>query len=167
MRTGDRATRVEAAISLLEYGGLGTFHGLDFQVNDASNGARTSIRNWAEPKGVGYQTTARWGVGQLVGPVADPEHRRRRASWACPSGACRSSPCRASGPSRTWTSPTSGSGTASTSPTRPDASTWIRKADVGHELTVVVTASAAGYEPVSAASPPVQVRELWQHSFIE
>src|SRR6185312_7202020 len=58
---------VEAAISLLEYGGLGTFHGLDFQVNDASNGARTSIRNWAEEEGTGYQSTARWGVGQLVG----------------------------------------------------------------------------------------------------
>ncbi|WP_158566315.1 endo-1,4-beta-xylanase [Micromonospora craterilacus] len=57
---------VEAAISLLEYGGLDTFHGLDFQVNDASNGARTAIRNWAEQEGVGYQTTARWGVGRLV-----------------------------------------------------------------------------------------------------
>ncbi|MEU8261661.1 endo-1,4-beta-xylanase [Micromonospora sp. NPDC048999] len=57
---------VEAAISLLEYGGLDTFHGLDFQVNDASNGARTAIHNWAEQEGVGYQTTARWGVGRLV-----------------------------------------------------------------------------------------------------
>ncbi|MDG4798284.1 endo-1,4-beta-xylanase [Micromonospora sp. WMMD1082] len=57
---------VEAAISLLEYGGLDTFHGLDFQVNDASNGARTAIRNWAEQDGVGYQSTARWGVGRLV-----------------------------------------------------------------------------------------------------
>ncbi|WP_158632515.1 endo-1,4-beta-xylanase [Verrucosispora sp. FIM060022] len=57
---------VEAAISLLEYGGLGTFHGLDFQVNDASDGARTSIRNWAEQEGAGYQSTARWGVGRLV-----------------------------------------------------------------------------------------------------
>ena len=62
---------VEAAISLLEYGGTGTFHGLDFQVNDAANGARTSIRNWADPSGVGYQSTARWGVGQLMAPV-DP-----------------------------------------------------------------------------------------------
>ncbi|MBX7268776.1 endo-1,4-beta-xylanase [Micromonospora sp. Llam7] len=57
---------VEAAISLLEYGGLDTFHGLDFQVNDASDGARTAIRNWAEQNGVGYQSTARWGVGRLV-----------------------------------------------------------------------------------------------------
>ncbi len=57
---------VEAAISLLEYGGLDTFHGLDFQVNDASNGTRTAIRNWAEQEGAGYQSTARWGVGRLV-----------------------------------------------------------------------------------------------------
>ncbi len=62
---------VEAAISLLEYGGAGTFHGLDFQVNDAADGARTAIRNWADPSGVGYQSTARWGVGQLIEAV-DP-----------------------------------------------------------------------------------------------
>ena len=64
--------RVEAAIDLLEYGGLGTFHGLDFQVNDATNGARSSIRNWADPTGNGYQSTARWGVGQLVEDVQWP-----------------------------------------------------------------------------------------------
>jgi len=63
---------VEAAISLLEEGGLGTFHGLDFQVNDATDGARTSIRNWADPSGIGYQSTARWGVGQLVEEIAGP-----------------------------------------------------------------------------------------------
>ncbi|MEE6261690.1 endo-1,4-beta-xylanase [Plantactinospora sonchi] len=68
VRTGTGYT-VEAAISLLEYGGQDTFHGLDFQVNDASGGARTAIRNWADPVGTGYQTTARWGVGRLVGPA--------------------------------------------------------------------------------------------------
>jgi hypothetical protein len=57
---------VEASISLLEAGGAGTFHGLDFQVNDASGGVRTSIRNWADPTGLGYQSTSRWGVGRLV-----------------------------------------------------------------------------------------------------
>ena len=57
---------VEAAVSLLEYGGAGTFHGLDFQVNDGSNGVRTSIRTWADPTGLGYQSTARWGVAKLV-----------------------------------------------------------------------------------------------------
>ncbi|MEO3746415.1 endo-1,4-beta-xylanase [Plantactinospora sp. B5E13] len=68
VRTGTGYT-VEAAISLLEYGGPDTFHGLDFQVNDASDGARAAIRNWADPVGTGYQATARWGVGRLVGPT--------------------------------------------------------------------------------------------------
>ncbi|GAB2468391.1 hypothetical protein GCM10027063_05980 [Promicromonospora xylanilytica] len=63
----DGGYRVEASVDLLSYGGLGTFHGLDFQVNDAADGARTAIRNWADPTGAGYQSTARWGVGQLVG----------------------------------------------------------------------------------------------------
>ncbi|WP_243884626.1 endo-1,4-beta-xylanase [Cellulomonas fengjieae] len=57
---------VEASISLLEDGGAGSFHGVDFQVNDASGGARTSIHNWADPTGAGYQSTARWGVVRLV-----------------------------------------------------------------------------------------------------
>ena len=39
---------------------------LDFQVNDGTGGARTSIRNWADPTGLGYQSTARWGVVKLV-----------------------------------------------------------------------------------------------------
>jgi len=72
---------VEAAIDLLDTGGVGTFHGVDFQVNDATPGVdgapgtRTSVRTWAEPTGVGYQTTARWGVAQLLAPpfVPDPE----------------------------------------------------------------------------------------------
>ncbi|WP_324651158.1 sugar-binding protein [Georgenia sp. H159] len=67
---------VEAAISLLEEGGLGTFHGLDFQVNDASTvdgvATRTSIRNWANPTVLGYQSTERWGVGQLVAAAEEP-----------------------------------------------------------------------------------------------
>lgn len=64
---------VEASISLLDSSGLGTVHGLDFQVNDASDGARSSIRNWADPSGAGFQSTARWGVGQLVAaPAAEP-----------------------------------------------------------------------------------------------
>ncbi len=58
---------VEAAISLLDSSGEGTFHGLDVQVNDAANGARSSITNWADPSGAGFQSTSRWGVTQLVG----------------------------------------------------------------------------------------------------
>ncbi|WP_315096474.1 endo-1,4-beta-xylanase [uncultured Cellulomonas sp.] len=65
-RLTDTGYVVEASISLLEEGGAGTFHGVDFQVNDASGGARTAIHNWADPTGAGYQSTARWGVVQLV-----------------------------------------------------------------------------------------------------
>jgi endo-1,4-beta-xylanase len=61
--------RVEAAISLLEYAGTGTFHGLDLQVNDAAGGSRHAITNWADPTGTGYQSTAHWGVAELVGPA--------------------------------------------------------------------------------------------------
>ena len=84
----DSGYTVEAAISLLEYGGLGTFHGLDFQVNDASDGARTSIRNWAEPVGAGYQTTARWGVGRLVGPTSGNVELKLKTTtrWGSDSG---------------------------------------------------------------------------------
>jgi len=66
---------VEAAVSLLEAGGPGTFHGLDFQVNDGTDGARTSVRTWADPTGLSYQNTSRWGVAQLVEApfVPDPD----------------------------------------------------------------------------------------------
>ncbi|GAA4062804.1 endo-1,4-beta-xylanase [Agromyces indicus] len=84
--TGDEAfqrARVESATALVDGGYVvelsvdlgdaaseGTFHGLDFQVNDAAAGQRTSIRNWADPTGAGYQSTARWGVGGFTGPAA-------------------------------------------------------------------------------------------------
>ena len=57
---------VEAAIGLAGQGGLGTLQGLDFQVNDATAGARTAVRTWADTTGTGYLSTARWGVGRLV-----------------------------------------------------------------------------------------------------
>ncbi len=57
---------VEASISLLEESGAGTFHGLDFQVNDAASGARVGIRNWADPTNAGYLSTSHWGVGRLL-----------------------------------------------------------------------------------------------------
>ncbi|WP_336923388.1 endo-1,4-beta-xylanase [Aquipuribacter sp. SD81] len=64
---------VEASVGLLESGGLGTFHGFDVQVNDAADGARTGIRSWADPTGLGYQTTSRWGVLELVAAPEDPD----------------------------------------------------------------------------------------------
>jgi endo-1,4-beta-xylanase len=57
---------VEASISLLDESGVGTFHGLDFQVNDAAGGTRIGIRNWADPTGAGYLSTSHWGVGRLL-----------------------------------------------------------------------------------------------------
>ena len=57
---------VEASISLLNESGVNTFHGLDFQVNDAANGARLGIRNWADPTDAGYLSTSHWGVGRLL-----------------------------------------------------------------------------------------------------
>ncbi len=63
---------VELSVDLLDEGGVDTFHGLDFQVNDASAGARLGITNWADPTGLGYQSTARWGVGRLVAAEPPP-----------------------------------------------------------------------------------------------
>ncbi|ANC32733.1 endo-1,4-beta-xylanase [Isoptericola dokdonensis] len=57
---------VEASVTLAGLGGAGTFHGLDLQVNDATDGARTGITTWADPTGTGYQYTDRWGVAELV-----------------------------------------------------------------------------------------------------
>ncbi|QNO37161.1 endo-1,4-beta-xylanase [Protaetiibacter sp. SSC-01] len=71
--TVDGGYVVEAAITLGDAGVLGSFHGVDFQVNDAQGGARIGIANWADPSGAGYQSTARWGVGQLVGPAGPEE----------------------------------------------------------------------------------------------
>lgn len=151
---------VEAAISLLEYGGLGTFHGLDFQVNDASGGSRTSIRNWADPTGAGYQSTARWGVGRLVGPVGI-------VNLAAP--AIAGSPVKGSvltADPGSWSVPASFAyqwlrdGEPIIHADDPAWSATARtykvtRADVGHELSVVVTASADGFDPVSAQSAPV------------
>ncbi|MCK0117885.1 endo-1,4-beta-xylanase [Isoptericola sp. S6320L] len=63
---------VELAVDLLDQGGVGTFHGLDLQVNDATDGARTSVTTWADPTGTGYQYTNRWGVAELVAAPAPP-----------------------------------------------------------------------------------------------
>ncbi|MDQ2624712.1 MAG: endo-1,4-beta-xylanase [Actinomycetota bacterium] len=67
----------EVAVTLGPFGGRGTFHGLDFQVNDATAGAgRTAVRTWADATGTGYLSTTRWGVAKLVdqAPARTPEH---------------------------------------------------------------------------------------------
>lgn len=74
---------VEAAISLLDAGGAESLHGFDVQVNDARDGARVGVRNWADPTGSSWNNTSRWGVIQLAvdegdvaptpKPTPDPE----------------------------------------------------------------------------------------------
>jgi endo-1,4-beta-xylanase len=77
----DTGYRVEVAIDLagqsggqsnVPLGGLNTVHGIDFQVNDGRPEGRFSVKTWADPTGTGYQTTARWGVAELVGEATDP-----------------------------------------------------------------------------------------------
>lgn len=51
----------------------GTFEGVDFQINDAKNGARIGIRNWADPTGAGYQTASHWGVLRLLADSSETE----------------------------------------------------------------------------------------------
>ena len=63
---------VEASISLLGTDSVGSMVGMDFQVNDASNGARTGIKNWADPTGNGYESTSHWGVGRLAPDATVP-----------------------------------------------------------------------------------------------
>ena len=63
---------VEAVFNLIGYSGAGMFEGLDFQVNDATAGVRTSVYNWADQTQQGYQHTSHWGVGLLLPPVTTP-----------------------------------------------------------------------------------------------
>ena len=63
---------VEAAISLQGKGGLGTYQGLDFQVNDGTAGHRVAIQNWANPTDRGYQSPYHLGVGLLLPAASVP-----------------------------------------------------------------------------------------------
>jgi endo-1,4-beta-xylanase len=147
---------VEAAINLLDKGGLGTFHGLDFQVNDATGGTRTAIHNWADPTGLGYQTTAHWGVGQLVGPAPIRNVQPPRiislldvvliglpGEWSVDGARF----------SYQWQR----DGVDIRHAVLPIY--LVKPADAGHEIRVVVTASAPGYEPASAASAPILIKK--------
>ena len=60
---------VEARIDMKDSTGVGKFEGVDYEVNDGTNGARTANFGWAEQTGTAYETTSRWGVAQLVGPA--------------------------------------------------------------------------------------------------
>jgi len=55
--------RVEMAMPLFAITpAAGTLLGFDVQINDAANGARTGIRNWANDTNMGYQDTADYGL---------------------------------------------------------------------------------------------------------
>jgi len=65
---------VEVAVELGYEPEPGQLVGLELQVNDATNGARNSVRTWSDPTGRSYQSTSRWGVARLVdaaGPQCD------------------------------------------------------------------------------------------------
>ena len=173
--TGDEAfqrTRVHSATSIVDGGyvvelsvdlgdaaAVGTFHGLDFQVNDASGGQRTAIRNWADPTGAGYQSTARWGVGEFVVPAAPTA----AVNVVAPSVAG------AAAPGRVVTANPGAWNVAGLAfayrwqldgvdiPRATSPEYRVRGADRGGELTVVVTATGDGLEPGTAASPAVTV----------
>jgi endo-1,4-beta-xylanase len=55
--------RVEMAVPLYSIKPApGILVGFDVQINDATNGGRTGIRNWASNTNMGYQTTADYGL---------------------------------------------------------------------------------------------------------
>ncbi|MDY0910241.1 endo-1,4-beta-xylanase [Microbacterium sp. CFBP9034] len=151
---------VEAAISLLEYGGADTFHGLDFQVNDAADGQRTSIRNWADPTGAGYQSTARWGVGRLLPEVV------------VPTAPVNLTPPTIEGDPLVGQRLTATPGTWDTEgltftyrwqadgvdiPGAKKAEYKVKPKDAGAALTVLVTATIEGLDAATATSDPVTV----------
>ncbi|GHV71493.1 endo-1,4-beta-xylanase A [Spirochaetia bacterium] len=55
--------RVETAAPLTAIKGRpGTLIGYDVQINDATSGGRTGIRNWADSSNMGYQDTSGYGI---------------------------------------------------------------------------------------------------------
>jgi len=147
---------VELAVDLGEAAGLGTFHGLDFQVNDASGGQRTAISNWADPTGAGYQSTARWGVGRFVGPAAPVSVVAPAVTGhAAVNGKLTATPGDWRGAGLTFTYQWQRDGIDI-----PDARRAVypvRGSDRGHDVSVVVTATAADGQATSAASTAVPI----------
>ncbi|MDA1361665.1 endo-1,4-beta-xylanase [Glycomyces luteolus] len=61
---------VEIAIALAEgQGAVGAEHGLDLQVNDATDGVRTAAHTWYDPTGQSWSTNKNWGIAELVRKV--------------------------------------------------------------------------------------------------
>ncbi|MFC8682856.1 endo-1,4-beta-xylanase [Microbacterium ureisolvens] len=150
---------VELSIDLGDAAALGTFQGLDFQVNDASGGQRMAIRNWADPTGAGYQSTARWGVGEFVGPAAPAAPVNVVAPSIDGRVAVGSKLTADAGDwdmdGLTFAYRWERDGVEIPGATR--ATYVVRGSDRGHALTLVVTATADGVPPGTATSEPVEV----------
>lgn len=150
---------VEVSVDLGDAAQLGSFHGLDFQVNDASGGQRVAIHNWADPTGAGYQSTARWGVGEFVGPAAPSAPVNVVApeleGSAAVGGKLTAHPGEWDTEDLAFTYQWQRDGVDIQGATR--ATYTVRGADRGHSLAVVVTATADGLPPTTATSEDVLV----------
>ncbi|GAB3647554.1 hypothetical protein GCM10028833_11540 [Glycomyces tarimensis] len=63
----EQGYRVEAAIALApEFAEPGVEQGLELQVNDATDGARTAVHTWYDPTGQSWNTNANWGIAEFV-----------------------------------------------------------------------------------------------------
>lgn len=63
----DNGYRVEVAIALAsEFAAPGVEQGLELQVNDGAEGARTAVHTWYDPTGQSWNTNANWGIAELV-----------------------------------------------------------------------------------------------------
>ncbi|WP_335986973.1 endo-1,4-beta-xylanase [Glycomyces sp. MUSA5-2] len=64
---------VEVAVAMApEQAAIGTEHGLELQVNDGTDGARTAVHTWYDPTGLSWNTNANWGIAEFVEDVEAP-----------------------------------------------------------------------------------------------
>ncbi|WP_051326088.1 endo-1,4-beta-xylanase [Glycomyces tenuis] len=69
----DGGYRVELAIALApEFAEVGVEQGLELQVNDAADGARTAVHTWYDPTGQSWNTNANWGIAEFVEELDAP-----------------------------------------------------------------------------------------------
>ena len=103
---------VEAAIDLDGLGGVGTYQGIDFQVNDGDNGKRIGATNWADQTSLGYQSDAHWGVAELLpAPQTPPTPSPTPTPTPTPSPTPAPTPTPTPTPSSTPSGPGSGADT--------------------------------------------------------
>ncbi|WP_051393051.1 endo-1,4-beta-xylanase [Glycomyces arizonensis] len=68
----DTGYRVELSIALApEFAAVGVEQGLELQVNDAADGARTAVHTWYDPTGQSWNTNANWGIAEFVDELGD------------------------------------------------------------------------------------------------